>query len=114
MATPDIRSFLQAIGERVPPASQLILVGGGALALLGSPRPTIDIDFLGSDVQPSELHRAIMQMADELGIHLEMTSFFLFKAALWRCRNLNACSRNYWRRRADLIFIPKSSTIFKS
>jgi hypothetical protein len=59
------------MGERVPPHSQLILIGGGALSLLGSPRLTIDIDFIGDDVHPSELHRSIMQIAIELEIHVE-------------------------------------------
>ncbi len=59
------------MGERLPTASRLILVGGGALALLGSPRPTIDLDFLGDDVNPSDLHRTIMQIAAEMEIHVE-------------------------------------------
>jgi hypothetical protein len=49
----------------------LILVGGSALALLGSPRLTIDIDFVGDDVHPSELHRTIVQIAMDLKIHVE-------------------------------------------
>jgi hypothetical protein len=52
----EIQSILKNIGERVPPHSQLILIGGGALTLLGSPRLTIDIDFIGDDVHPCELH----------------------------------------------------------
>jgi hypothetical protein len=67
----EIKSLLQNLGERVPPGSQLILIGGGALALLGSPRLTVDIDFVGDDVHPSELHRSIMQIAKELKIDAE-------------------------------------------
>jgi hypothetical protein len=37
MDNAEIQSILQTLGARVPPASQLILVGGSALALLGSP-----------------------------------------------------------------------------
>ena len=59
------------MGERVPPASQLILIGGSALTLLGSPRPSIDIDFVGDDIHPNELHRSIMQIAKELKILVE-------------------------------------------
>ena len=59
------------MGKRVPPGSQLILIGGGALALLGSPRLTIDIDFVGDDLHPSEFHRFIMQIAKELKIDAE-------------------------------------------
>lgn len=71
----EIQSILKVLGERVPPASRLVLVGGGALALLGSPRLTIDIDFIGDDVHPNELHRAIMQIARELKIHVEPVPF---------------------------------------
>lgn len=67
----EIRIVLETLGKRVPPGSRLILVGGSALALLGNPRPTIDIDFFGDDVHPSELHRTILQIARELEIHLE-------------------------------------------
>jgi hypothetical protein len=59
------------LGKRVPPGSQLTLIGGGALALLGSPRLTVDIDFVGDDVHPSELHRLIMEIAKELRIDAE-------------------------------------------
>lgn len=71
MDNSEIQSILQSMGERVAPHSQLILIGGGALTLLGSPRLTIDIDFIGDDVHPSELHRSIMQIARELEIHVE-------------------------------------------
>jgi hypothetical protein len=47
MDNPEIQTILQTLGERVPRLSRLILVGGSALALLGSPRLTIDIDFVG-------------------------------------------------------------------
>jgi hypothetical protein len=67
----EIRSILKALGERVPPASRLVLVGGSALALLGNPRLTIDIDFVGDDVNPNELHRTIMRFAREMKIHAE-------------------------------------------
>lgn len=67
----EIRTVLNMLGKRVPPGSQVILIGGSALALLGSPRPTMDVDFFGDDVNPSELHRTILQIARELEIHLE-------------------------------------------
>jgi hypothetical protein len=67
----EIITTLQELGTRLPPASQLILVGGSALALLGSPRLTIDIDFIGDDIHPNPLHRTIMQIAREMQIHVE-------------------------------------------
>lgn len=67
----EIRSILKSLGDRVPPSSHLVLIGGSALTLLGSPRPTIDIDFVGDDVHPNKLHKSIMQIAKELQIHVE-------------------------------------------
>ncbi len=71
MDVTEIRSVLQKLGERVPPASEMILVGGSALALLGNSRLTIDVDFVGDDVHLSELHKTILQVAKELKISLE-------------------------------------------
>jgi hypothetical protein len=67
----DIRSILQALGARLPAGSQVVLIGGGALALLGSSRLTIDLDFVGDDLDPSPLHKSIMEIARELKIHIE-------------------------------------------
>jgi hypothetical protein len=64
----EIKSLLQILGERVPPGFQLILIDGGALALLGSPCLTIDIDFVGDDAHLGEFHRFIMQIAQKLKI----------------------------------------------
>lgn len=67
----ELQSALTEIGKRVPPMSQLKLVGGSALILLGSPRPTMDIDFIGDDVNPIEFHRQVLQIAKELKINIE-------------------------------------------
>ena len=66
MDNAEIQAILQTMGRRVPPASPLILIGGSALSLLGSPRPTIDIDFVGDDIHPEPLHQIILRIADEL------------------------------------------------
>ena len=71
MDNTEIQSILQTLGEHVPPASQLTLIGGSALALLGSPRLTIDIDFIGDDVSPSALDTTIVETAKELHIYAE-------------------------------------------
>ena len=39
--------------------------------MLGSSRPTIDIDFIGDDLSPSELQKTIVQVAKELNIYAE-------------------------------------------
>jgi hypothetical protein len=71
MDNTEIRSILQTLGERVPPSSRLLLVGGSALILLGSPRLTIDIDFVGDDVSPSEVDQILMQAAKEMKLYVE-------------------------------------------
>jgi len=71
MDNAEIQSVLQTMGTRVPPASRLVLVGGSALSLLGSLRPTIDIDFIGDDLHPEPLHQLILQIAEELDIDAE-------------------------------------------
>lgn len=67
----EIQAILQNLGAHVPPGSSLTLVGGSALALLGSPRLTIDIDFWGDDIRPNPLHQSILQIARELKIFIE-------------------------------------------
>ncbi|MBI5352427.1 MAG: nucleotidyl transferase AbiEii/AbiGii toxin family protein [Chloroflexi bacterium] len=67
-----LQSILTILGEQVPPASRLFLVGGSALTLLGSPRPSLDIDFVGDDVHPNELHRAIMAKAKEMKLQVDI------------------------------------------
>lgn len=71
MDNTEIRSILQTLGERVPPSSRLLLVGGSVLILLGSPRLTIDIDFVGDEVSPSELDQILMHAAKELKLFVE-------------------------------------------
>ncbi len=41
------------------------------MVLLGSPRLTIDIDFVGDDISPNELHKTILQIAKEQRIYME-------------------------------------------
>ncbi|MEK6753248.1 MAG: DUF6036 family nucleotidyltransferase [Chloroflexota bacterium] len=67
-----LHSILTALGEQVPPASRIFLIGGSALTLLGSPRPSLDIDFVGDDVHPNELHRTIMGKAKEMKLQVDI------------------------------------------
>ncbi len=66
-----LEEVLRTLGEQVPPDSRLFLLGGSALTLLGSPRPSLDIDFFGDDIQPSELHRIILNQAKSLKIQVD-------------------------------------------
>ena len=69
----DIETFLLRLGERVPPSTTLYLVGGGALCLLGSPRRTLDIDYVGSDLPSPEdaLSATIRLLASDLKLEAE-------------------------------------------
>ncbi len=67
-----LQSILTTLGEHVPPASRLFLLGGSALTLLGSQRPSLDIDFIGDDVHPNELHRTIMDKAKEMQLQIDI------------------------------------------
>jgi hypothetical protein len=67
----QIRSILEKLGDMILQPGRLVLVGGGALALLGSPRLTIDLDFIGDDLSPDELARNILQAAKSLNIYAE-------------------------------------------
>ncbi len=71
MDSAKIQSVLEMLGKHVPASSRLFLLGGSALILLGSQRPTIDIDFIGDDVSPSEFDRAVMQAAKDMKIFAE-------------------------------------------
>ena len=71
MDNPEIQFSLRALGKHVPAQSRLIVIGGSALALLGSPRLTIDIDFIGDDISPSKLDKIIMEAGRQLGILVE-------------------------------------------
>ncbi len=66
-----LESILTILGEHVPPASRLFLIGGSALTLLGSPRPSLDIDFIGDDIHPNELHSALLEKAREMKLQIE-------------------------------------------
>ncbi len=66
-----IEAFLTAVGKRCEPASTLFLLGGGALELLGSVRPTLDLDYVGDDLQLTNLQQLMAQIADEMHIELE-------------------------------------------
>jgi hypothetical protein len=78
LGSEQIRSILELLGERIQVPARLFLVGGGALALLGSPRLTIDIDFIGDDVSPSTVDKAIIQTAKELHIYVEAVALERF------------------------------------
>lgn len=71
IAEETILAFLVELGRRYPRPTELLLLGGSALCLLGSPRPTLDIDYVGDDLSKTELQQSIDQVAKEMGIEVE-------------------------------------------
>ena len=74
LTSTDIRRFLAALGERVGAPTDLYLLGGGALCLLGSARFTQDLDYVGPDqaTQSDDLAQVIHTLAAEMGIDVEI------------------------------------------
>ena len=72
----DIQSFLKQAGERYPQPGILYLLGGCAQILLGTPRPTVDLDY-ASDVSSSDvnLRNTLRTVADEMQLDLEDVPF---------------------------------------
>lgn len=71
IAAHQIRAFLTELGRRYTRPATLVLLGGSALCLLGSDRPTLDIDYVGDDLHKDDLQRAIELTAQELRIPVE-------------------------------------------
>lgn len=67
----QIRAFLHELGNRYPKKATLVLLGGSALCLLGSSRPTLDIDYVGHDLHKTELQQMIDLVAQEMRIEIE-------------------------------------------
>jgi len=68
-----LQAFLQRLGERYPGVGDLYLLGGSALCLLGSPRTTVDIDYLfEADAQSVEQFEAVVaELAEEMDLDIE-------------------------------------------
>lgn len=67
----QINAFLIELGVRYTKPATLILLGGSALCLLGSERPTADIDYVGDDLRKNEFQLVIDQLADELNLVID-------------------------------------------
>lgn len=73
----DIKIFLEHLGKRVITDETIYLIGGSALLLLGSLRPTMDIDYVGQEFPlPSDsLAAEIKHIAAEMEIEVESVPF---------------------------------------
>lgn len=82
MESDQIRAFLNALGNRYPHSAQLYLLGGSALCLLGSPRPTLDIDYIGDDLKKDDLQKAMEEIAREMDLDVEAVPIERFMPVL--------------------------------
>jgi len=71
MESDQIHAFLTALGDRYPYSAKLVLLGGSALCLLGSPRPTLDIDYVGDDLKKNDLQKTMEELASQMGLDVE-------------------------------------------
>lgn len=71
LAEKTILAFLEEVGRRYLQPAELLLLGGSALCLLGSPRPSLDIDYIGDDLTKNELQQCIDQVAQDMEILVE-------------------------------------------
>lgn len=69
----DIENFLQRLGDECTNSTLMYLLGGTALFLLGNPRSTEDIDYLGDDLPSPKDDFALLvkKIAIELDIEVE-------------------------------------------
>jgi hypothetical protein len=71
MESDQIRAYLYTLGNRYTHPAQLYLLRGSALCLLGSPRPTLDIDYIGDDLKKDDLQIKMEEIAREMGLDVE-------------------------------------------
>lgn len=67
----QIITLVTEIGQRYKQPATLLLLGGSALRLLGSSRPTLDIDYVGHDLHKEPLQLVLEQVAQEMGLEVE-------------------------------------------
>ena len=66
-----IIAFLDALGKRYLHPARLFLLGGSALCLLGNPRPTLDIDYVGDDLTKYALQKSMETLAHKMYLDIE-------------------------------------------
>jgi hypothetical protein len=67
----EIHRFLEELGRQYRLPTTLFVIGGGAVCLLGSPRLTLDFDYVGDDLVKDDLQQTIEGIARKLQIRVE-------------------------------------------
>ena len=65
-----LERFFKRLGEEISTPTKFFLVGGSALCLLGSPRETLDIDYL-IEGETDEVEQDLKELSTELKLDLE-------------------------------------------
>lgn len=73
-----VLEYLAIVGARVRAPASLVILGGSGLALLGNPRPTLDIDFDGEEAAADEFRTLLEEVAAEMKIELEAVPLYRF------------------------------------
>jgi len=66
-----LKTFLEILGSKYQKKDKLILLGGCALNLLGSNRPTLDVDYVGDDINIRPFDKFIEEIAHTLNLDIE-------------------------------------------
>jgi hypothetical protein len=68
LSADNLHRLFAAVGARLAQPSELYLLGGGALVLLGSPRRTGDLDFVGRDVRTGQQSQPLQTVLEQVSI----------------------------------------------
>lgn len=66
-----MNEFFERLGSQYPKQANLYILGGSAMIVLGSLRDTLDIDYVGDDIQKDEFQTAVEDIANELELETE-------------------------------------------
>lgn len=66
-----LHAFLTELGKQYNEPAKLFLLGGSALVMLGSPRQTADIDYVGHDLHKDDFQLVIEQLAQSFQLDVE-------------------------------------------
>ncbi len=93
VTTTNLKSFLQRLGERCSSPATLYLLGGSALCFLGSPRVTLDIDYIAevAEEDTARFQGMLSELAAEMHLDLEdvpLAEFIPLPPEAWERRQI--------------------------
>lgn len=66
-----LEELFERLGNRYRKNTNLYLLGGSAMILLGSTRETLDIDYVGDDIKKDDFQTILEETANELELETE-------------------------------------------